>query len=159
MYCSSCGSLVKDGQSFCANCGAPVTGPASQPAVHMQQPQVIVQPQVVVQPQPFLAQPVAASPAPVKKSKGAAIAAFILGIVTVDFAWIIFVNAVSVVTGLAGTILAIVSLTRKNGRLKAMAVIGLILSFIGMVYSILVWASFWSEDVYQFMAPIVDYFY
>ena len=149
MYCSSCGSLVKDGQSFCANCGAPVTGPASQPAVQMQQPQVIVQPQVVV----------AASPAPVKKSKGAAIAAFILGIVTVDFAWIIFVNAVSVVTGLAGTILAIVSLTRKNGRLKAMAVIGLILSFIGMVYAILVWASFWSEDVYQFMAPIVDYFY
>ena len=149
MYCSSCGSLVKDGQSFCANCGAPVTGPASQPAVQMQQPQVIEQPPVVVQPQPFLAQPVAASPAPDK----------ILGVVTVDFAWIIFVNAVSVVTGLAGTILAIVSLTRKNGRLKAMAVIGLILSFIGMVYSILVWASFWSEDVYQFMAPIVDYFY
>ena len=35
MYCSSCGSLIKDGQSFCANCGAPVASvlPAPQPEV------------------------------------------------------------------------------------------------------------------------------
>ena len=32
MFCKSCGSEIKDGQSFCANCGAPVTPPA-QPAV------------------------------------------------------------------------------------------------------------------------------
>ena len=31
MYCSSCGSLIKDGQSFCANCGTPVSRPV-QPA-------------------------------------------------------------------------------------------------------------------------------
>ena len=35
MYCSSCGSLIKDDQSFCANCGAPVASvlPAPQPEV------------------------------------------------------------------------------------------------------------------------------
>ena len=31
MYCNSCGSPVKDGQSFCANCGAQVAPPV-QPA-------------------------------------------------------------------------------------------------------------------------------
>lgn len=42
MYCNSCGSLIKDGQSFCANCGAPVAHPvqsASQPVVQQVQVQ------------------------------------------------------------------------------------------------------------------------
>lgn len=34
MYCRSCGSLVKDGQSFCANCGAPVAS-SVQPVLNM----------------------------------------------------------------------------------------------------------------------------
>ena len=31
MYCESCGSFIPDGQSFCTNCGAPVTASAAKP--------------------------------------------------------------------------------------------------------------------------------
>ena len=168
MYCSSCGSLINEGQSFCANCGAPAPKPAAQPVAQAAQPQPTAQPQPVVQAQPVpAAQPVApvaqpkpyADTKPVKHSNGAAITAFILGIVTLSFAWVIFVNAFSVFTGLAGIILAIISLTKKNCKLKPMAIIGLIACAIGMVYSILMWASFWSPEVYNFMEPIAKYLY
>lgn len=65
MYCSSCGSMINDDQPVCANCGAPVVKPASQPAVQVQQPQPVLQSQAV--PVPF--KPAATSPAPAKKVK------------------------------------------------------------------------------------------
>ncbi len=185
MYCSSCGSLINEGQSFCSNCGAPAPKPAAQPvaqpqpqpvvqaaqpqpAVQAQQPAAQPQPVVQMQAQPVPApQPVAqvAQPKPYaasghpKQSNGTAITAFILGIVTLSFAWVIFANAFSVFTGLAGIILAIISLTKKNCKLKPMAIIGLIACAIGMVYSILMWASFWSPEVYNFMEPIFKLVY
>lgn len=159
MYCSSCGSSVNEGQSFCPNCGAPVAQPAPQPAVQVQQPQPVAQP--VQQPvaQPVYAQPVAASAAPAKKSRGFAIAGFILGLYTLPMSWVIFFNIISIFTGLAGVIISIIALTKKNGRLKAMAVIGLIMSSLGMIYSILSWASMYSNEVYKFMTPIFDLLY
>lgn len=163
MYCSSCGSSVNEGQSFCPNCGAPVAQPAPQPAVQVQQPQPVAQPvaQPVQQPvaQPVYAQTVAASAAPAKKSRGFAIAGFILGLYTLPMSWVIFFNIISVFTGLAGVIVSIIALTKKNGRLKAMAVIGLIMSSLGMIYSILSWASMYSNEVYNFMTPIFDLLY
>ena len=64
MYCSSCGSLINEGQSFCANCGAPVAPAVVQetPVVQAQpvaQPTVAAQPiaQPRVQAQPQFAQP------------------------------------------------------------------------------------------------------
>lgn len=66
MYCSSCGSEIKDGQSFCANCGAPVAQPvqpAPQPAVQQVQPAQPA-PQTAAQPvQPVYQQPAAQAPA------------------------------------------------------------------------------------------------
>lgn len=163
MYCSSCGSSVNEGQSFCPNCGAPVAQPAPQPAVQVQQPKPVAQPvaQPVQQPvaQPVYAQPVAASAAHAKKSRGFAIAGFILGLYTLPMSWVIFLNIISVFTGLAGVIISIIALTKKNGRLKAMAVIGLIMSSLGMIYSILSWASMYSNEVYKFMTPIFDLLY
>ena len=163
MYCSSCGSSVNEGQSFCPNCGAPVAQPAPQPAVQVQQPQPVAQPvaQPVPQPvaKPVYPQPVAASPAPATKSRGFAIAGFILGLYTLPMSWVIFLNIISVFTGLAGVIISIIALTKKNGRLKAMAVIGLIMSSLGMIYSILSWASMYSNEVYNFMTPIFDLLY
>ena len=155
MYCSSCGSSVNEGQSFCPNCGAPVAQPAPQPAVQVQQPPPVAQPVA----QPVYTQPVAASAAPAKKSRGFAIAGFILGLYTLPMSWVIFLNIISVFTGLAGVIISIIALTKKNGRLKAMAVIGLIMSSLGMIYSILSWASMYSNEVYNFMTPIFDLLY
>ncbi|MBO4416285.1 MAG: TM2 domain-containing protein, partial [Lachnospiraceae bacterium] len=60
MYCSSCGSEIKDGQSFCANCGAPVAQPV-QPA-----PQPAAQPVQPVYQQPVQQAPAAAPAAPVE---------------------------------------------------------------------------------------------
>ena len=61
MYCSSCGSLIKDGQSFCGNCGAPAASatrpapqPAPQPAPVYQQP--VPQPIPQPMPQPAVSQ-------------------------------------------------------------------------------------------------------
>jgi len=155
MYCSSCGSSVNEGQSFCPNCGAPVAQPAPQPAVQVQQPQPVAQPVA----QPVYTQPAAASPAPAKKSRGFAIAGFILGLYTLPMSWVIFFNIISIFTGLAGVIISIIALTKKNGRLKAMAVIGLIMSSLGMIYSILSWASMYSNEVYKFMTPLFDLLY
>ena len=159
MYCSSCGSSVNEGQSFCPNCGAPVAQPAPQPAVQVQHPQPVAQPVPQPAAQPVYAQPVAASAAPAKKSRGFAIAGFILGLYTLPMSWVIFLNIISVFTGLAGVIISIIALTKKNGRLKAMAVIGLIMSSLGMIYSILSWASMYSNEVYNFMTPIFDLLY
>lgn len=69
MYCSSCGSLIKDGQSFCANCGAPVTPavqPAPQPAVQQVQPAQPLYQQPVTQ---VTVAPAAVPAAPAKKDK------------------------------------------------------------------------------------------
>lgn len=60
MYCNSCGSLIKDGQSFCANCGAPVAHPVQSASQH-----VVQQVQPVYQ-QPVLQVTAAVPSAPVK---------------------------------------------------------------------------------------------
>ncbi|MBR3700599.1 MAG: zinc ribbon domain-containing protein [Clostridiales bacterium] len=191
MYCSSCGSLINEGQSFCANCGAPVAPavvqgtpvvqaqPVAQPVVQPQpvvqaQPvaQPVVQPQPVVQAQPVaqqvvqqqpVSQPLPAaqpvSPAPVKKAKSFSIAGFIIGLETLAFSWIIFVNALSVVTGLIGAVFSIIALVRKKCGLKVLAVIGLIANVVGLVLSVLLWATMWSNDVYEFMEPFFRWFY
>lgn len=167
MYCSSCGSLIKDGQSFCPNCGTSATQPV-QPVQSV--PPVQTAPQPVVQPvsqpaaQPVYYQPVPQMPAavpdaPVKKSRGFSIAGFILGISAVAFCFIIFVNLVSIFEGLAGAILSILGLVKKNGKLKAMAVIGLILSVFALFVSGLMWATFWSDDAYDLFNSLFGWVY
>lgn len=167
MFCKSCGSEIKDGQSFCANCGAPVTPPA-QPAVQaavQQVPQPVVQQvQPAVQPAQPVQQAPAAAPAsvpakPAKKSKGFAIAGFILGLNTVEFCFIIFINLFSLLFGLAGTILSILALTKKNGKLKPLAVIGLILSVFGLFVAGLSWASLWSDDASRLFTFLFGWVY
>ena len=185
MYCSSCGSLINEGQSFCANCGAPVAKPvtaaqpvaATQPVAAAQpvaatQTQSVAQPVTVTQPQPVaqpivqaqsVSQPLPAaqtvSPAPAKKAKSFSIAGFIIGLETLAFSWIIFVNVVSIVTGLVGAVFSIVALVRKKCGLKVLAVIGLIANIVGVVLSVLIWATMWSHDLYEFMEPFFRWFY
>lgn len=140
--------MINDGQSFCPNCGAPVNKPvqpAPQPAVQQYQPAQPVYQQPVYH-QPIQQVPAVAPAAPVKASRGFAISSLILGINTVEFCFIIWVNLFSIITGLAGIILSILGLTRKNGKLKGLAVIGLILSVFGLLVASLMWLSLWSDD-------------
>lgn len=78
MFCSSCGSEIKEGQAFCSNCGAPA--PAQQP-VQQAQPAVqqpVVQ-QVVEQPVQQPVQPNPPKPAP-SKGKGNGLCFISLGL-------------------------------------------------------------------------------
>ena len=105
MYCSSCGSLIKDGQSFCANCGAPAAKPA-QPAAQPVQPA----------PQPVYQQPVmqvpAASPVAPSESLGQEpvkkVPAF-----TKVFGWISIVLAV---LGIIGMIMLMAASAMPSGK-------------------------------------------
>lgn len=168
MYCNACGSLIKDGLAYCPFCGeAVVVEPAPQPVVQPVQqvqpaPQPVAQPVQQVQPvyiQPVPPMPGAVPEKPVRKSKGLAIAGFALGISAAVFCFLIFVNFVSLFEGLAGAILSILALVKKNGKLKAMAVIGLILSVFALFVAGLMWASFWSEDAYDLSVLLFGWVY
>lgn len=90
MYCSTCGSMIKDGQSFCANCGAHVAPPV-QPApqspvrqVQSAQPSyqmTVPQPVPAVYQQPFQPMPQAV-PAVTNVKAGPRRACFVVGLIT-----------------------------------------------------------------------------
>lgn len=138
MYCRSCGSFVNDGVAYCSNCGQPVI---------QQQPQPVMQ--------QVYQQPVASAQNTVKRSKGFAIAGFCLGFETIFVCWVIFANALSVLSGLAGSILCIVGLVKKNGGFKAMAVIGLIMNLLGMAVALLIWLAIFVPDVAKALEPVM----
>ena len=87
MYCDTCGSLIKEGQSFCANCGAPVQ--AIPQAVPQAAPQPVQQPAPAPQPTPVAyqqPQPVATQPVPqpalANTKAGPRRACFVIGLIT-----------------------------------------------------------------------------
>ena len=98
-------------------------------------------------------------PAPAKKSGGKAVAGFVLGFLTLSFAWVIFFNFFSFLFGIPGAILSIIAIAKKNGGKKVLAVIGLIACLIGMTFTILSWASIWSYDAYKILEPIAKWIY
>lgn len=198
MYCESCGTFIPDGQSFCSNCGAPVSAPAAQsapapapapvaaapvvaaapapapapaPAAQPVQP-VYQQPQVQpVQPvyqqqQPIYQQPAAqpvqpvyqpvyqsplyqqASAANAKRPNGAATAGLVFGILTLVFFWIPFFNVFTTgILGLLGLIFSIVGLAKKNAGGKPKAVVGLVLTIIGIVATVGYYGLVWQAIV------------
>ena len=63
MYCESCGSFIPDGQSFCTNCGTPVSTPVAQPAAApAPAPAPVAAPVVAAAPAPQPVQPVYQQP-------------------------------------------------------------------------------------------------
>lgn len=101
-------------------------------------------------------QPVAANNNTVKRSKGFAIAGFCLGFETIFVCWVIFANALSVLSGLAGSILCIVGLVKKNGGFKAMAATGLIMNLLGMTVAILIWVAMFVPEVGKVFEPFYN---
>ena len=139
MYCSSCGSLIKDGQSFCANCGAPATKPA-QPAVQPVQPAPQPAAQQVQYSQPVYRQPVMQVPAaapvapseslgqePVKK-----VPAF-----TKVFGWISIVMAVLAIIGMIMVMAASVMPSGKGVLIQAEDASKLGVLFIGLCFGVM----------------------
>ena len=198
MYCESCGNFIPDGQSFCSNCGAPVSAPAAQSApapapapvaaapvvaaapapapasapaaqpvqpVYQQPAAQPVQP-VYQQQQPIYQQPAAqpvqpvyqpvyqspiyqqATPTNVKRGNGAAVAGLVFGILVLVFFWIPFFNVFTTgIMGLLGLIFSIVGLAKKNAGGKPMAVVGLVLTILGIIATVAYYGFVWQTIV------------
>ncbi len=107
-----------------------------QPVQPVYQQPVYQQPQAV-QPvyQPVYQQPVYQQIAakPTKPGNSAATAALVFGILTLVFSWLPFFNvATTGIMGLLGLIFAIVGLAKKGAGGKAKAVVGLVLTILGI---------------------------
>ena len=107
-----------------------------QPVLPVYQQPVYQQPQAV-QPvyQPVYQQPVYQQIAakPTKPGNSAATAALVFGILTLVFSWLPFFNvATTGIMGLLGLIFAIVGLAKKGAGGKAKAVVGLVLTILGI---------------------------
>lgn len=77
-------------------------------------------------------------PNPPQPGKGLAVAALVLGIISVVFFWIPFVDILTLVLGIVAVILAIIA--GKQGK-NGMAVAGLVLGIIGVVFSAISFVS------------------
>ena len=118
MFCGKCGSPIPDGNSFCGKCGAPIADSSDQ-SVPLQQEQ------------PVQAIPVIMSSQPAKRTNGAAIAGFILGIIS---ALLCLVPVVGMVLGIVGFVLSIVGISKKGEYSGGgLAIAGLLLSLVGVM--------------------------
>ena len=70
-----------------------------------------------------------------KQSKGMAVAALVLGIVSVIFCWIPFLNIIAWITAILGVVFGIIGMVKKQG---AMAIVGLILSAVAIFLPLVV---------------------
>lgn len=160
MFCESCGASVPDGQAFCSNCGAPVTqaAPQAAPAQPVYQ-QPVAQPVQPVYQQPVVAQPVVAQPVVAQpavqqvivqqpKSSGLAIAGLIMGIFTLIFCW---VPVVGFILGILGLIFSIAGIAKKNGGAKGAAIAGLVMTILGAVISIIMFAALLAQGTSSYM--------
>ena len=132
---------------------APAPAPAAQPVQPVyQQPQAqpvqpVYQQAQPVQPvyqqpvQPVYQQPVYQAAQPIyqqnagtgKRSNGAAVAGLVMGILTLVLFWVPFFNILTTaILGLMGLIFSIVGICKKNASGKAMAIIGLVLTLLGI---------------------------
>lgn len=109
MYCGKCGSTIPDGDVFCSECGAPISGNSEKSSE-----QVILQ------------------PAPITRTNGVAIAGLIIGIVSLCLCWL---PIVGMIIGIVGLVLSIIGLRLKKsyGSGGGMAAIGMIFSLIGIL--------------------------
>jgi len=167
MFCESCGATIPDGQAFCSNCGAAAPAQAPVQAAPQPAPQPVAQPVQYAQPaaqpvqqpvqqyaqpapqvQPVYVQPVVAVPAEPRKSSGMAIAGLIMGIFTVIFCW---VPVLSWILALLGLIFSIVGIAKKNGGAKGAAIAGLVLTILGVILGIVLYAAVLGTSLNSYM--------
>ena len=154
-FCSNCGTPVaKPEQPVVQQAApAPAPGPAPAPAPIAAAPVAAAAPAPAPQPvpvqpvyqqpqpvQPVYQQPVYQQPVyqqiaakPAKPGNSAATAALVFGILTLVFSWLpIFNVATTGIMGLLGLIFSIVGLAKKGAGGKAKAVVGLVLTILGI---------------------------
>ena len=153
-FCSNCGATapqpaqpaqpeVQPAPAVAEPVAQPVQPVYQQPVAQPVQPiyqQPVAQPVQPMYQQPvYAAQPVAGmQAAPVKRSNGAAVVGMIFGILAFVLFWVpVFNIFTTALFGLLGLIFSIVGLAKKNAKGKAMAVVGLVLTILATVSTVL----------------------
>ena len=159
IQCPNCNSTVDTSSAaFCPNCGAPATQPAQpvyqEPAqpVYQEPVQPVYQQPVYQQPvyqqpvyqqpvyqQPVYQQPVyqAAPAAPEQRGNAFAIVGFILNIISACVCWIPAIGAIISWLCIPGLAFCVVGMIRKNAAKKGLAIAGLVLGVIALVFWII----------------------
>ena len=117
MFCGKCGSSVKDGLSFCPNCGAPVNEVPEQ--------QSISQTVGLDSQTPVVQQPIVLTHSAEIKENGFAIAGLIISLfslISISF------NYVNILVPLTALIFSIIGVSRKNSKRKGFAIMGIIIA-------------------------------
>ena len=117
MFCGKCGSSVKDGLSFCPNCGAPVNEVPEQ--------QSISQTVGLDSQTPVVQQPIVLTQSAEIKENGFAIAGLIISLfslISISF------NYVNILVPLTALIFSIIGVSRKNSKRKGFAIMGIIIA-------------------------------
>ncbi len=157
IFCTSCGTKITDPGEFCPNCGAPIAAPQNNQTPQYggsygQQTQNAPRTQggynqggysqsgytqngynqngYAQGGYPQGGQPAGYRQAYPGPTKGFAIASMVVGICSIVFAWLPYL---SLILGLVGLVLGIVSLAKKMGG-KGMAIAGVVCSSIGFLY-------------------------
>ena len=129
MFCGKCGSPIKDGNSFCSICGAPIDSPVA--PTNDSAPQYSSQP--IDHPAQTVPVYMMTQSAPPTKSNGFAIVGLVLGIFAICLCWIPYVG---LVLGFAGLVFSIIGISKvsscRSGR--GQAITGLILSIFGLFF-------------------------
>ena len=125
MYCGFCGSFIPDGQSFCQNCGSKATPGTEQVAAN---PTPVVSQPINVQ--PALNQQVSPAPNTTARKNELARTGMVLGILSAALCWIPYLGFLFAIAGL---VLSIIGVTRKNTVGKGKAIAGIILASFGLI--------------------------
>lgn len=132
MYCRSCGSFIPEGQPNCPNCGTPCSQSAFQ--------QPVVQPIQQAYEQSAYRQPVENNTPPVRRN-GFAVAGLILGIVALCLCW---VPILDIILGFIGLAFSIFGILKKNLGGKIISFVGLGLSVVAVIFSLVIWISLYN---------------
>ena len=133
MFCEKCGSVIPEGATFCPECGSPVSAEAKG-ATAPNNDFAQQQPVPAQYAQPAYQQPPLVDK---KEGKGFAIAALVLGILSIVFCWMWWFIGLPFILAIIGLIFAIVALAKKSDG-KGIAIGGLITSIVGFILSIVV---------------------
>ena len=139
IQCPNCNSTVDTSSAaFCPNCGAPATQPA-QPVYQEPAQPVYQEPVQPVYQQPVYQQPVyqAAPAAPEQRGNAFAIVGFILNIISACVCWIPAIGAIISWLCIPGLAFCVVGMIRKNAAKKGLAIAGLVLGVIALVFWII----------------------
>ena len=113
MYCEHCGSVISEGEKYCANCGAPapMSIPVRPPNSKENQPPIQ---QTPVYPQPIPVNP----PPPQPTYNGLANASFIVGLVSLILCWVPVLDICLLIAAMVISIIALVKIKNAKNNWK-----------------------------------------